>query len=861
MQNDDKRDVRRTHGAWPRRTAIAVAAAALAACLLAWAGAFPQDVSGAVAGVSGLAMVAAIVAGFAGGKAAVASVGESSETPSEKVDDAVRHEADEPEAREASEEPGESVALSVPVAADLAPAEKAPVAVATSAEMGSPSPDEGEATQEIIPAAEQVTTLGDRSAFDAERFERELTGSPDPLQELRLFVQDIRTRESGHDVLGQERLRPSEFELFCARELEEAGVMDDDLEMPATRALMLTRSHLFYLRIEQPTLTYAAKLRVIRIEAALNRIRFCAMYFEDVAAASQADAYLLNERIEQAMVAQVTNMVPEGEQRSGTEWDTRLSLGLGIETFQTPYRLTADYRVNVRERVAAIRIDLTPPGAFDTSCYSLDIGRIVPTTRDMRARAASDYALRLGILLAAYAFGSSPAINECYVMGVLDDSKTHACYYSVCFDRTRFGGIDLERLDNLPWHYRCFAARMRMEDGVLKPVEPTFSLEDERFCPPSRYDSVELSHALLKGDAAQVLGTTKVSGLAIDEQAHRQEVAGRIVRGLGSSTEANVRAILDATRGDADESVQEAARRTMGMLIDGTLEDGDAISFEQEFVAGGELSHAVETGWRLLGKADATGAARLVRKALTDAEANADGAFRDTGEVEWRSFNSYAERALYNRMIAGKRSVRLVPEPYYEAHMLLGGALLDLGKPAEALVAAERALQMDPLDANPYLMAVKCSEELGDYADAADRLGSLLAVAHDAESVGKAYYRMAFMQYHLGRPDVAEACYLRCLEFASSVWPVAAFELASLRSSGEAPAQMTNEQAEGLLLANGIALAPVERVSKALYDCGRASLDSELFGVARTCFRSLGTFLGDDVLLDVIRSIEKEPDR
>ena len=48
---------------------------------------------------------------------------------------------------------------------------------------------------------------------------------------------------------------------------------------------------------------------------------------------------------------------------------------------------------------------------------------------------------------------------------------------------------------------------------------------------------------------------------------------------------------------------------------------------------------------------------------------------------------------------------------------------------------------------------------------------------------------------------------------------------------------------------------------KALYDCGRASLDSELFGVARTCFRSLGTFLGDDVLLDVIRSIEKEPDR
>ena len=71
----------------------------------------------------------------------------------------------------------------------------------------------------------------------------------------------------------------------------------------------------------------------------------------------------------------------------------------------------------------------------------------------------------------------------------------------------------------------------------------------------------------------------------------------------------------------------------------------------------------------------------------------------------------------------------------------------------------------------------------------------------------------------------------------------------------------SDEQIEEVLTANGIPLAPTEQTSELFYDCARASLDAEIFPVARNFARVMRAFNGDDIIEGLIRSLEDEPDR
>ena len=706
------------------------------------------------------------------------------------------------------------------------------------------------------------------SQLDFPALAERVTTAASPIDELKRFVGDIRTREA--QALDNPLGAPCELERYAARMLEEAGLFASDVALPKLSAVQLRSSHLMYLRHADSSLPYLAKQRIIRLEAALNAIRFA--WVSLAPDATQEEAYRLNQGLARSIVAQAhpidEPMEPiDGKDWPEGEWSVRYGISQAIETMQLPYRLVARYRTNVADGNVAIEVDLTPADVFPSSCFVDGLG-IVPTTGDMRQQASADYALRLAILLAASAFRCSSRIRHVWVAGIVDTPSRRTCYYCVDFDRWRFSRIDLADLGDLSETYRSFAPLMRYEDGWLRPVRQSFHLEEERFCPTRRYLPVSLSSRRLEGHVARSLGTDHVSGLAIEESDGRALVASAIMMRLAPgddarATQKNVRTVMELAGDDPDPTVRTAAERVVRGMVDGSL-GTDALSVGEEFVRGDELTRANDTAKILLMQQKPTEARRALMPLLE--RIDEAGTYADTPGIAYRYFSSYVERALYNRLRTdeGKTStVMLVPDAFYEAHLLVSITYLMEGQAEAALAHAERLIRLAPLDARARLHAVKCLEMLERDGEAIDQLIHLLNNAYEPQGAGFGYYRMAYFQWKQGNVEAAQACYRSAMRLLPSITAMMTMEISVLYLQNPEMAQdeMQDGDIEDILRANSIPVAPPEHTSELFYDCARASLDAEIFPVARNFAYIMGSIMGDDVNAGVIRSLEDEPDR
>ncbi len=715
------------------------------------------------------------------------------------------------------------------------------------------------------------------STLDIDVLSQRLMTSDDPLSDLGLVVADIRSRQQGAQSGGtgsiivpasasDGSLPPSNLEVFLADALDDAGLLAPDVAMPSVSAVRPHTSHLFYLRVNDPELSYAAKLKVLRIEAALNAALLASEFFEN------ADDVPIDElvRFRQRIAASVTSQIPtiadglptREEERPNGEWAVRKGISTGIEHFQVPYRLQASFRTNVADGDVALVVDLTPPSIMPVHVWVDGMG-IVPATPEMRRRAATDYNLRIGILLAACAFRCSTSIKRVWVAGTIDTPQSHDCYYSVCFDREEFSGIPLTGSFDPVQTYRSCEATIAEQDGQLSPVRQSFSLESERFCPTRRYETVELSQRILADPFAEALGTKNVHQLGIVEESKRIEVASEIARHLSSSTEQNVRAIMELAGNDEDATVRDAARRCVGKLIDGTLPDDDPQVLQDEFINGDELSVAVEKAKEQLSQRDALGALSTTLEALEPLEEG--HAFEDSPTVEWRAFGSYVDRVLYNRLLwDGAHETRLAPDAYLEAQLVVSVAALAQGQMSMATERARRAVEIAPMSIHSRLQLAQCLDAEGRTDDAMAEVGHLLELAHDPEGVGLGYFRMA--SYEWNRQDVraARACYQRALSFMPGVATQVASQLSAivlqLQGTTTSSEPLSEEQVRAALAARNIAIAPTEEVSDVFFEGMRASLDAEIFPVAREFMTILGLMTHDDVYYGMLRSIEDEPD-
>lgn len=763
---------------------------------------------------------------------------------------------------------------------------------------------------EVAPAPELL---------DMDELAHTLLHADDAIAELKHLVGNIRTKEA-HATDG-EGTAADAVSSYLARGLDEAGLFAADADLPDVTVIRPSRSKTFYLRVDEAQVAWPDMVRVLAIEGALNRTLFAWEHLsaeaEDAEAALDAqalalkapedeqadgtdsaaipagtadtaiptepealagtpddagvalstgtptieDCYRFNQALVSSIAAQVgTDPIPHASMSDVMgEWGVRQSISAGIETFRLPLRLVANFRVNLMGGDAAIVTKFVPAGAQPASVWSEELGRIVPASHQMREMEATSYALRCVLLLASHAFRCSRRLCHVSVAVVLDTPTRHACLLTGDVARRALRELDLARSFDAVDTCRQLGLTFKLRDGALTEVEQGFSLDDERFCPSTRYATVDLSSRLLPRFEANLLGATRVSDLAINENAHRSEVARELFRELTPSTEKNVREILGLTSRDSDPSVVDAGRRTARALIDGSLSDDDAYGMEDEFVDGDELTRACQRASQLLERNSAHEAVGV----LTDALAPIDAldTYTDTDTVVWREFTSYVARTLFNRLLAKPGvTVRLVPNAYFGAQLLMATALMLDGKTEAALGFARRAQDLNPLDMSGTLRATRCLEILGRQDEAARELRHYLAYAFDPQGIGTCYYRLAFMEWHLGNLDVADACYQKAVVSQASCSGAAMLELQTMRAM-TATKGVEPKQVEKVLEEADVPLAPTEKVVGVLVEAAQAATDAEVFPVARSFATLLGALSGDDVMHGVVNSLEREPDR
>lgn len=763
---------------------------------------------------------------------------------------------------------------------------------------------------EVAPAPELL---------DMDELAHTLLHADNAIAELKHLVGNIRTKEA-HAADG-EGTAPDAVSSYLARGLDEAGLFAADADLPDVTVIRPSRSKTFYLRVDEAQVAWPDMVRVLAIEGALNRALFAWEHLsaeaEDAEAALDAqalalkapedeqaddtdsaaipagtadtaipaetealastpddagdtpsagtptieDCYRFNQALVSSIAAQVgTDPIPHASMSDVMgEWGVRQSISAGIETFRLPLRLVVNFRVNLMGGDAAIVTKFVPAGAQPASVWSEELGRIVPASHQMREMEATNYALRCVLLLASHAFRCSRRLCHVSVAVVLDTPTRHACLLTGDVARRALRELDLARSFDAVDTCRQLGLTFKLRDGALTEVEQGFSLDDERFCPSTRYATVDLSSRLLPRFEANLLGATRVSDLAINENAHRSEVARELFRELTPSTEKNVREILGLTSRDSDPSVVDAGRRTARALIDGSLSDDDAYGMEDEFVDGDELTRSCQRASQLLERNRAHEAVGV----LTDALAPIDAldTYTDTDTVVWREFTSYVARTLYNRLLAKPGvTVRLVPNAYFGAQLLMATALMLDGKTEAALGFARRAQDLNPLDMSGTLRATRCLEILGRQDEAARELRHYLAYAFDPQGIGTCYYRLAFMEWHFGNLDVADACYQKAVVSQASCSGAAMLELQTMRAM-TATKGVEPKQVEKVLEEADVPLAPTEKVVGVLVEAAQAATDAEVFPVARSFATLLGALSGDEVMHGVVNSLEREPDR
>lgn len=722
--------------------------------------------------------------------------------------------------------------------------------------VGTEAGGEGE-RDDATTAGGATAVAAEASHLDLEALSKRLATSPDPVRVLRSFVSDVRSRTETAEA-GAE---PSALETYLAERLDEADLSGaDGVSLPSLRVVRPNTSGLFYLRIDDDEVTWLAKLKVLRVEAALNAALLAALGLPDADAASLEDLVAFESRCARSVVAQAARLAARQESPARGEWAVRSAISEAIESARLPWRLTARFRVNVAGGRAAFEVDVVPPRIWPATARVDGLG-IVAATAEMRRRAASEYNLRVGVLLAVYALLVAPELNEVWVAGVEDSGSSHTCYYSARLTRSLVEGMDLEGPVD-PWAVmRDAGVALDGDDRILAPVAQGFSLDDELLCPARRWDPVELSEERLGPALAHELGGELRRDLGIDEAAARRRAADELVRQLGTSTSQNVRALLAVGGEGAPEDVRHAARRCVEALIDGTLDD-DPLAIVESFVGGGALERGVGEARAAFLSHDLETAEKSARSALSPVDGA--GVFADAPGVAWRAFGTYADRVLYNRLAGGRDlRARLAPDAYLEGHLIVSACALARGDMGEALAHARLACEVAPLSTQASLHLSQCLEASGDVAAAADKLRRLLSLAHDGETIGLAYLRMSQLQWQQGNVLAAQACYqLACARLGAPVLVAGLAVVALIGRVGDASgSSLTEDQVRSALVAEDIPLAPTEEVGAVLLEASGAAIDAELFGVGRDLVRALCSVLRDDVVLGVYRSIEDEPDR
>ena len=382
----------------------------------------------------------------------------------------------------------------------------------------------------------------------------------------------------------------------------------------------------------------------------------------------------------------------------------------------------------------------------------------------------------------------------------------------------------------------------------------------------------------------------------------------------------NVSVLMELANNTPDEAVRKACKRSAKSLIDGTLENTPG-AIAKAFVHGDELNVAVGRAVSACNKNDFTSCIEVLTPCLKAIDKQ--GLYQDSDLIKWRYFNNYIDRALYNKQYeqvelqqtirdvrlkalelkgpklenlsqslnfpslmnvdfsandgsgkgfgtrasasapstAQELSLMLVPDAYYECLLGLSVAWAQLEHFDKALDYVARLIKIAPVDAQAHVQLIKCLMGLGHVKEAKAELYQYMEIAYAPEALALCYYQMSRIQIMENHKLAAEACLASAMHYMPHLSQIVQIEFpdGSTTDLKGFRDRLSKKELREILKTQDIPLAPTPEIKHFVYEGTKASIDAGLFGVARNFASFLGILASDDVVMGIIRSIEKDP--
>ena len=534
------------------------------------------------------------------------------------------------------------------------------------------------------------------------------------------------------------------------------------------------------------------------------------------------------------------------------EWYCRAALANDYESVRLPFRLPYDLRANVASGLAVLWVEIPRP-----ACFSTVVGSFARRVAHARA-----YALRLTWLLAAHALELVPALRHvevlCHEHGE-DDVK-------LAVDYTR-GLVELlapvvrgTSLDNRDFP-QDKAIRVAFDaNGWFLPVEPWIPFADECVSPAAWVRCPELDDRTLPMRCIEVTGAKRVYDLSINENGPRSDAAQKLVRQWRTlperSCEAVVASIVELRGTTSNLSLSEACDRAIAALLEGSVDPGEEEALRALIVRDGALQDAVERAYELIegDSPDPIEAIRLLRGVLDPIMAV--GFYADDESCVYRYFGSVAERLAYNTRMGGReRDVRLVPDSYYNALCLLVSALGMLERHDEAEDITYEMMRIAPVSMDAAIRRARVLENESRLFEATELIMAALPYAMTPRDTALAHYRLAYLEWKLGKEELAVACYQRALTWNTVLSELAQQELDDLLGSSSNLTQLEPEEVLHTIQKEGIPLGFTEEDEAELLAASALLVDSHAFVIAVSLLSVLCSAHGDDVLVSIRSSL------
>ena len=640
--------------------------------------------------------------------------------------------------------------------------------------------------------------------------------------------------------------------------LEAAGVMDWQ-DAPACEGGRLSRNTHFWIRMPVDGLSAENYDTLISAEAALNvnqdLPRMAKRPLTDPAA-EDACLKLMREMITQSidhgpLTAEGLRACYHDETATGTgDWLVRSVVCNAAECVRTPFRVVYELRVNINAGLVVLGLEAPRPACF--AIFTADRGE--------QATYARAYALRLSTLLAAHAFKASDRVTRVVVNCHEHDSEETILSLDIT-PKVLESLTKVTKKSILDEGFPTDEHIRAQIDGEawLAPVEPFVALSSPEALPAGAEIYPELDTRATSEAIVRNCGAKRVCDLGINENAIRIACWKKIRDELGDKVETAVSTLVAARDAATDITVAEACNRTMQALINGEVELENHNDLAKLFIDGSSLDRAVSRAVDLLvdenGHEDPEAALSLLENALSPIDDM--GAYLDDDACVYRYFGSVQERINHNLVVdEGGREIRLVPDAYFNAHANASIALGMLGKNDEALAHADTCIRLAPTSTYAALRRVRVLESESRIYEAADLIIKTLHHAITPRDASVCHYRLAYMEWKLGREDLAAACYVRSMTWHNS--PVASQareELDDLVKSIPSLERPTEEQADALLAREGIPLGCVRSDGERLLGAAVACMDDGALYSAQPVMASIFEMNGDDVVMGVYRSL------